>query len=122
MLSLVVIRSRDMEKLVSFYGALDFTFIRHRHGTGPEHFSCMMGGAVFEIYPAIKPEDSTTATWLGFTVPSLSQAVDWLRGIQAVVLVEPMDSPFARRAVVKDFKAHEVELYELGGGLNASQT
>jgi catechol 2,3-dioxygenase-like lactoylglutathione lyase family enzyme len=70
MLSLVVIRARDMEKLAKFYSALGFSFVRHRHGKGPEHFSSAIGGAVFEIYPASNPEESTTSTRLGFSVPS----------------------------------------------------
>ena len=38
-----------------------------------------------------------------------------LRGLEATVLVEPSDTEFGRRAVVKDFEGHKVELYEKMG-------
>lgn len=112
MLSLVVIRSRDMDKLENFYSALGLTFVRHRHGKGAEHLSATMDGTVFEIYPAIRPEDNTSSTRLGFTVPSLTVALDNLRSLNAAVITEPADSEFGRRAVVKDFDGHKIELYE----------
>jgi lactoylglutathione lyase len=112
MLSLVVIRARDMDRLGGFYEALGFHFTRHRHGNGPEHLSSTLGETVFEIYPASGPGESTIATRLGFSVPSLSDALGQLRGLDATVLVEPSDTEFGRRAVVKDFEGHKVELYE----------
>ena len=36
-LNLVVIRSTDFERAASFYAVLGLTFVKHRHGTGPEH-------------------------------------------------------------------------------------
>ena len=112
MLSLVVIRSRDIDKLASFYSALGLSFVRHQHGKGPEHLSSHVGDAVFEIYPASKPEENTVSTRLGFSVESLAKALERLRGLNATVLTEPSDTPFGRRAVVKDFEGHKVELYE----------
>ncbi len=112
MLSLVVIRAQDPDRLVSFYSALGFHFTRHRHGQGPEHLSSTIGETVFEIYPVSGADESTASTRLGFSVPSLSNALGQLRGIQATVLIEPSDTPFGRRAVVKDFEGHKVELYE----------
>ena len=112
MLKLVVIRSRDIEKLATFYSVLGFAFVRHRHGNGPEHLSSAIGEAVFEIYPAASHGESTASTRLGFSVPSLTAALEQLRGLNASVLAEPSDTPFGRRAVVKDFDGHKVELYE----------
>jgi Glyoxalase/Bleomycin resistance protein/Dioxygenase superfamily. len=115
MLSLVVIRAKDIDRLASFYAALGFQFTRHRHGNGPEHLSSTIGETVFEIYPTNGANDSTASTRLGFSVPSLTNALCQLRGIQATVLTEPSDTPFGRRAVVKDFEGHKVELYEKVG-------
>lgn len=112
MLSLVVIRSQDMERLASFYAVLGLRFTKHRHGKGPEHLSSTIGETVFEIYPASDENESTTATRLGFSVLSLTEALGHLRELQATVLVEPSDTPYGRRAVVKDFEGHKVELYE----------
>ena len=112
MLSLVVIRAQDIDRLASFYAALGLRFIRHRHGKGPEHLSSTIGETVFEIYPANGANESTAATRLGFSVPSLTNALDQLRGLDATVLVEPSNTEFGRRAVVRDFEGHKVELYE----------
>lgn len=112
MLSLVVIRSRDIEKLAEFYSAVGLSFVRHRHGRGLEHFSSSDRGTVFEIYPATKPDESTSPARLGFSVPSLATTLERLRKLNAKVLTEPSDSPYGRRAVVRDFEGHKVELYE----------
>jgi lactoylglutathione lyase len=112
MLTLIVIRGRDIDRLAEFYSVLGLQFSRHRHGKGPEHLSAVMGETVFEIYPAASPEESTIATRLGFSVPSLAQAISAFRNLNATVLAEPGESPFGRRAVVKDFEGHKVELYE----------
>ena len=114
MISLLVIRAQDIEKLAGFYSALDLRFTKHRHGKGPEHFSSTIGKTVFEIYPATNAADSTASTRLGFTVPSLCNALVRLREIGATILTEPVDSEFGRLAVVKDFEGHKVELYEGG--------
>jgi len=112
MLSLLVIRARDIERLATFYAALGFHFTRHRHGKGPEHLSSEIGGTVFEIYPCNNPSESTVSTRLGFSVPSLASALEQLRRLNATLLTEPSDTPFGRRAVVQDFEGHKVELYE----------
>ena len=112
MLTLVVIRARNPDRLVTFYEALGLRFTRHRHGNGPEHLSSAMGDAVFEIYPANGAGGSTVATRLGFSVPSLTDALGQLRMLDASVLAEPSDTPFGRRAVVRDFEGHKIELYE----------
>jgi predicted enzyme related to lactoylglutathione lyase len=115
MLSLVVIRAHDIDRLATFYEALGFQFTRHRHGNGPEHLSSTVGKTVFEIYPANNPDEKTTSTRLGFSVPSLTNTLNQLRKLQATILVEPSETEFGRRAVVKDFEGHKVELYESVG-------
>ena|SRR5829696_998768 len=112
MLSLVVIRAQDIDRLADFYSALGFHFTRHRHGKGPEHISSTIGETVFEIYPSNGANESTASTRLGFSVPSLTDVLSQLRRLDATVLVEPSDTEFGRRAVVKDFEGHKVELYE----------
>jgi lactoylglutathione lyase len=114
MLKLVVIRARDMDRLATFYAALGLRFTKHRHGTGPEHLSSELGETVFEIYPARDEKESTACTRLGFSVLSLNDALDQLRALDITVLIEPSDTPHGRRAVVKDFEGHKVELYETG--------
>jgi lactoylglutathione lyase len=111
MLSLIVIRAREVERLGTFYSALGLAFTKHRHGNGPEHLSSNVGETVFEIYPA-NGEESTISTRLGFSVPSLTEAMADLRRLKATIVTEPCDTEFGRRAVVKDFEGHKVEIYE----------
>jgi hypothetical protein len=50
-LSLLVLRAKEPEKLVSFYGNLGLLFVREQHDFGPAHHSCQVGGLILEIYP-----------------------------------------------------------------------
>ena len=109
-LNLVVLRSPDMERAVGFYRRLGLELVRHRHGEGPEHYTSTMGGLVFEIYPASPKYPSTAATRIGFRVPSVDETVDRLAAIGTEVLTAPSNSEWGRRAVVRDFDGHVVEL------------
>ncbi|MGV3773025.1 MAG: VOC family protein [Verrucomicrobiales bacterium] len=112
-LSLVVIRAANIDHLGSFYTALGLNFNKHRHGgSGPDHLSCELGGTVFEIYPIAKSGETTLHARLGFSVASLSASIEQLQAMGATVLTQPSDTEFGRRAVVKDFEGHKVELYE----------
>ena len=109
-LNLVVLRAQDPEAVCRFYEALGMSFSRERHGTGPLHHACDLGGSVLEIYPRRGDEPSTTGARLGFTVPSLDAALSALRAKNALIVREPTAS--ARRAVVSDPEGHRVELVE----------
>jgi lactoylglutathione lyase len=106
-----------MARLARFYEVLGLSFTKHRHGKGPEHLSSESEGIVFEIYPAVANE-STAAVRLGFSVPSLEDVLARLKAFEATVLAEPADTPFGRRAVVKDSEGHKVELYEKAATAN----
>jgi predicted enzyme related to lactoylglutathione lyase len=109
-LNLVVIRSTDLERSARFYESLGLSFTKHRHGSGPEHFSCELGPAVFEIYPRKNDADSTSSVRIGFRVPSVDVAVEQLKQIGVTVVSPPKDSPWGRRAVVDDCDGHRIEL------------
>jgi len=111
-LSLVVIRSQDIERLAEFYSIIGLHFEKHRHGSGPDHFSYESGMSVFEIYPRQGDDDSTTGARLGFHVLSVDSVVEKLEGAGARVISIPKDSPWGRRAVVEDPEGHRVELTE----------
>ena len=111
-LSLLVLRSPDMERAVTFYRALGLEFTLHAHGTGPQHYTAEMGALVFEIYPQTAKSSPTTGTRIGFSVASLDEAVQSLSQIDAVIMTPPTESEWGRRAVVKDFDGHTVELVE----------
>lgn len=47
-----VIRVRDIDKLKGFLGGFGLTFVKEKHGGGPEHYACERDGKVLEVYPA----------------------------------------------------------------------
>src|SRR5205085_3796765 len=98
-LNLVVLRSADLDRAASFYGLLGLTFVRERHGSGPEHLACQLGSVALELYPQAD-STSTAATRVGFRVSSVAAAVAAVRDAGAVVLSPPKDSPWGCRAVL----------------------
>lgn len=111
-LNLLVIRSPDIHRLAKFYSLLGLEFSLHAHGNGPEHFAAEMDSFVFEIYPSVKDSHLTSATRFGFRVDSLDQLVESLAEAGAVIVSSPKDSPWGRRAVLRDLDGHTVELVE----------
>lgn len=108
--NLLVIRSPDIDRAVTFYQKMGVAFERHAHGKAPEHYTSDICGFIFEIYPQRNAEDTTTNTRIGFSVGDVDSLVDLLRTINATIMTEPTDTPWGRRAVVKDFDGHTVEL------------
>lgn len=108
--NLLVIRSPDIDRAVTFYEQMGLLFERHSHGNGPEHYASSTSGFVFEIYPQQNPADSTSGTRLGFRVDDVDAVVESLRQIHATILTEPAETQWGRRAVVQDFDGHTVEL------------
>ena len=111
-LCLAVLRSADIARAVAFYSRLGLRFSQHRHGSGPDHFSAELPGAVFEIYPAAPNGPSTLGTRVGFQVPSVDAALAALEDYHGAVLSPAKDSEWGRRAVVADPDGHRVELLE----------
>lgn len=108
--NLLVIRSPDIERAVTFYEQMGMLFVRHSHGNGPEHYASDICGFVFEIYPQRNADDGTTNTRLGFNVDDVDGVIDLLREIDVTIVTQPTDTEWGRRAVVKDFDGHTVEL------------
>ena len=109
-LNLVVLRSPNIERAVAFYRELGLVFTKHAHGKGPEHYASEHSGFVFEIYPLTQTQTPTTSTRVGFRVSSVDELLPKLRNLGAEVVSPPQDSPWGRRAVVKDLDGHSVEL------------
>src|SRR5437588_9166455 len=77
-LSLLVLRSPDMERAGAFYNLLGIHFDRERHGTGPEHMAARIGPTVLELYPGgIEP--SSAGVRLGFLVASVDSVLEAVR-------------------------------------------
>ena len=108
--NLLVIRSPAIDRAVKFYKQMGILFVRHSHGKGPEHYASDICGFVFEIYPQRNADDATTNTRLGFNVDDVDAVIDLLREIDVTIVTQPTDTEWGRRAVVKDFDGHTVEL------------
>lgn len=111
-INLVVLRSHDLARAVSFYNQLGVRFTSHRHGTGPEHFAAVLAGTVFELYPQAPDGPSTLGTRIGFAVVSLESAIAALGDFPEAVVSSPRDTEWGRRAVVVDPDGHRVELLQ----------
>ncbi len=115
-LSMLMLRSSNMETALSFYGALGFEFVEEQHGSGPRHHSSKAGDTVLEIYPGEPgraPElRSAGATMIGFGVANLDEALASLSRLGAPLLTPAKQSPWGRRAVVADPDGRAVDLSE----------
>jgi lactoylglutathione lyase len=111
-LNLVVLRCVDIDRALRFYSKLGLNFIRHRHGTGPEHYSAQLGGAVFELYPQSGDSPSSVGTRIGFSVSSVDDVIKVLSDYPEGVVARPKDSEWGRRAIVADPDGHRIELLQ----------
>lgn len=110
-LSLVVLKTRQVDALCGFYSSLGIKLIKEQHGKGPVHYSGQVGETVLEIYPL--PEDGAPAdasTRLGFVVTKVSETVEALRALNASIVSEPRETQWGFRAVVRDPDGRAVEL------------
>jgi lactoylglutathione lyase len=112
-LSLVVIRSINLEEAVNFYQMLGLNFEKHQHGNGLEHFASNLGQTTFEIYPQTAKMGTTTGARLGFQVLDVDSLVIKLQQENVTVITKPSASKWGRRAVVVDPDGHRVELIQL---------
>ena len=110
-LNLVVLHAADPVGLAGFYSELGLEFVRHRHGTGPEHFACEGEGGVFEIYPAT-PRQGPSGLRLGFEVEDVIAAAECLSKVGASILSAPGTSPSGLRAVLQDPEGNKIDLTE----------
>ena len=108
--NLLVIRSPDIDRAVTFYEQLGIKFELHSHGKGPKHYASETCGFVFEIYPQRDESSATINTRLGFNVDSVDDCLQLLASLNVEIVSPAKDSPWGRRAVVRDLDGHTVEL------------
>lgn len=108
-MNLTVLRSPDIDRAAKFYSEMGLLFVKHRHGNGPEHYASAVAGFVFEIYP-LGNHPPTTSTRIGFSVDDVDSLVVMLVRIGAELISAPTDTQWGRRAVMKDFDGHTIEL------------
>src|SRR5262245_25219498 len=102
-LNLLVLKTRQLDRLRDFYAALGISFVGEQHGHGPTHFAGRAGDLVLELYPL--PADSGPAeagARLGFAVPDLDAVLRSLAEAGADMVSGPRMAPWGRRAVVRD--------------------
>jgi lactoylglutathione lyase len=112
-LSLLVLKTRQLESLLRFYNTLGIELLEEQHGNGPVHYAGHVGDVVFEVYPL--PEDSTqpdSTTRLGFAVTKLHEVVEALQVLGTAVITKPQTTEWGYRAVVRDPDGRAVELYQ----------
>lgn len=110
-LTLLVLKTRQVEVLRLFYQTLGIELAEERHGMGPVHFAGRAGDVVLEVYPL--PDDGSpvdVAIRLGFAVESLADVVRKLQAIGAPVVTPPKETAWGLQAVVKDPDGRSVEL------------
>jgi predicted enzyme related to lactoylglutathione lyase len=112
-LSLVVLKTRQVDALRKFYDALGIELTEEQHGKGPVHFAGQVGHVVLEIYPLAQDATSVDATTrLGFVVANVAEVVRALQALGAAVVSEPQATKWGIRAVVRDPDGRAVELCE----------
>ena len=110
-LSLLVLKTRDVERLRRFYAALGIDFVEERHGSGPIHHAGRVGDLTLEVYPLPEGDGVPDATTrLGFRVPDLLEAVQAVEALGARVASRPQPTEWGFRAVVRDPDGRAVEL------------
>jgi lactoylglutathione lyase len=114
LLSLIVIRSSNVEAAISFYRALGLSFVREQHGSGPVHYSCELSGVVLEIYPAqsdtVAESKAAGSTMLGFKVASIDDTLAKLQALGFEPNAAPKDAEWGRWANVTDPSGRSVQL------------
>lgn len=111
-LALLVLKTRQVDALRTFYSSLGIKLIEEQHGKGPIHFAGPIGDGVLEIYPL--PEDGSVAdgtTRLGFSVEGLGEIISELKARNTPIVSEPKVTQWGLRAVVRDPDGRSVELY-----------
>jgi lactoylglutathione lyase len=122
-LSLIVIRTADIDASLAFYRALGVAFVQEQHGSGPVHYSCNFGDLVLELYlnKAESPEESRThTTMLGFRVVSLETTLLALGKLGIEPKAPPKESEWGRWVNVTDPSGRTVQINEVAASPTAS--
>jgi lactoylglutathione lyase len=111
-LKLLVLKTRQVDKLRAYYQALGIDLAEERHGHGPVHYAGTVGDTILEVYPLPDGGTVDTTTRLGFTVENLADVVQALADAGAVIASGPRQTAWGLRAVVRDPDGRAVELYQ----------
>lgn len=114
----LVLFASDLERTVAFYRVLGVPLQVDDHGEdeGPLHFACDLDGCHFAVFPADREGRSpglreSGASFPGFVVESVEEAVEAARAFGIKVIQEPSPYPWGLRAVLEDPDGRPVEVY-----------
>ncbi len=113
-LSLLVLKTRQVDSLRRFYNLLGIELTEEQHGKGPLHYAGRIGEVGLEVYPLADDgaiADATTR--LSFTVENVAGAVQAMQSFGTPVVTEAQATKWGLRAVVRDPDGRAVELYQL---------
>lgn len=111
-IKLIVIRTQKPENLANFYNLLGLNFEYHKHGNSPYHYSALIDGVVFEIYPLSKNQtEADNYLRLGFEIDEFDSNIELLNS-QGFLLSEPTQTDFGVIAIVTDPDGRQIELYK----------
>lgn len=111
-LHLLVLKTRQIDRLAEFYSALGLTFTEEKHGDGPRHYAAQVGDLVLELYPLAEDGKGVDTTRLGFAIPDLDATLRTLALTGAAVVSGPKPTRQGRKAVVRDPDGRAVELVQ----------
>ena len=114
-LNLLVLKTRQLDRLKAFYAALGIAFAAEKHGDGPTHYAGRIGETLLELYPLPEnagPADATTR--LGFAVSDVDAVMGSLEAACGTVVSQPRQTEWGYRAVVRDPDGRAVDLCQQG--------
>ena len=109
--TLLVLKTRQVEQLRLFYQTLGIGFAEEQHGKGPVHFADRAGDVLIEVYPLRddgSPVDSSTR--LGFAVGNVAEVIRCSKGSGPRLSCCPRRRPGDFGGVVRDPDGRSVEL------------
>jgi lactoylglutathione lyase len=113
-LKLLVLKTRQVEQLRSFYHTLGIELTEEQHGIGPVHFAGRVGEVVIEIYPLSEEGTSPdSSTRLGFGVENVAEVVQALQGIGTKIVTLARETVWGLQAVVRDPDGRAVDLTQM---------
>lgn len=111
-LSLRVLTSSSVDRLVGRYDSLAFRFEQHRRGVGPLHFESPGDGGVFVKSPKIKLNSETTNARADFSTDTVEWWVYDMSQAGGTVSSKPADPPWGLRGVPVDLDVNQVEFFQ----------
>jgi lactoylglutathione lyase len=108
-LKLLVLKTRQLERVRTFYEALGVSFVEEKHGNGPVHYAGQVGETVLEVYPLAGEGSADGTIRLGFAVENLDQVLERVQSGETQVVTS---------VVVRDPDGRAVELQGRPGVAN----